>query len=331
MRAAVFDRYGPPEVVRIEEVPRPVPKADEVLVRVHAATVSAADWRVRKADPFIARAFSGLFRPTRTPILGMEFSGVVEAVGGAVTRFRPEDEVFGSPLFKLGAHAEFVCVPEDGPIAAKPANMDFPEAAAVMFGALTALAYLPQAEIRPGQKALIYGASGSVGVFAVQLAKHLGAHVTGVCSTRNLELVRSLGADAVVDYTREDFSAAGPVYDVIFETVGKSSVRRGLKALKRGGTYLACAPMPILLVPFLGGFLARRAGARKVTMAPAKSDQPANAALIRDLVESGALRTVIDRTFAFEDIREAHRLAEGGHKRGHAVVLVRQAALLTGR
>ena len=323
MRAAVYHRYGPPEVVRLEEVPRPVAKAGEVLVRVHASTVCAADWRLRKADPFVVRLFNGLLRPRRMTILGMEFSGVVEAVGDAVTRFSPGEEVFGSPLFKLGAHAEYVCVREDGPIAGKPANMSFAEAAAVMFGALTCLAYLPQAEIKPGHKVLIYGASGSVGVFAVQFAKHLGAHVTAVCSTRNIDVVRSLGADAVVDYTQEDFAAGGPVYDVIFETVGKSSLRRGLKALKRGGIFLTCAPMPILFVPFLGAVLGRRAGARKVTMAGAKSDPKENAALIKQLVESGALKTVIDRTFPLEDIREAHRLAEGGHKRGHAVVLIR--------
>ena len=323
MKAAVYHRYGPPEVVRIEEVPRPVPGPNQVLVRVHATTVCAADWRLRKADPFIARLFTGLTRPSKIPILGMEYAGVVEEVGGAVTRFRPGDEVFGSPLFRLGAHAEYVCVPEDGPVAGKPANMSFEEAAAVMFGALTATAYLQRAEIRPGQKVLVYGASGSVGVFAVQIAKSLGADVTGVCSTANLEMVRQLGADAVVDYTREDFSAAGPVYDVIFETVGKSSLRRGLKALKRGGVFLTCAPMPALFVPLLAAFLGWRAGARKVTMAAAKADPRESAERIRQLIESGALRTVIDRVFPFEDIAQAHRLAEGGHKRGHAVVLVR--------
>ncbi len=323
MRAAVYHRYGPPEVVVVEDVPRPAPKPNEVLVRVHASTVCAADWRLRKADPFVVRLFNGLLRPRRTKILGMEFSGVVEEAGASVTRFSPGQAVFGSPLFKLGAHAEYVCVPEDGPIAGKPANMSFAEAAAVMFGALTCLSYLPQADIKPGDKVLVYGASGSVGVFAVQLARHLGAHVTAVCSTRNIETVRSLGADAVIDYTREDFADAGPVYDVIFETVGKSSLRRGLKALKPGGIFLTCAPMPILFVPFLGGFLGRRAGARKVTMAGAKSNPKENAALIKQLVEAGALKTVIDRTFPLDDIREAHRLAEGGHKRGHAVVMIR--------
>ncbi len=323
MKAAVYHRYGPPEVVRIEEVPRPVPGPNEVLVRVHATTVCAADWRLRKADPFIARFFTGLTRPGKIPILGMEYSGVVEEVGRSVTRFKPGDAVFGSTLLRMGAHAEYLCAPEDGPIAGKPVNMDFQQAAAVMFGALTAWAFLRRAEIQPGQKVLIYGASGSVGVFAVQIARRLGAEVTGVCSTRNLETVRSLGADAVIDYTREDFASAGPVYDVIFETVGKSSFRRGLKALKRGGIYLTCAPMPLLFVPLLGGFLGRRAGARKVTMAPAKGSPRESAASIKALVESGAIRTVIDKVFPFEDIVEAHRLAEGGHKRGHAVVAIR--------
>ena len=322
MRAAVYHRYGPPEVVRIEEVLKPAPRDDEVLIRVHATTVCAADWRLRKADPFLVRAFNGLLRPRRHRILGMELSGVIEAAGAKVTRFLPGDEVFGSPLFKLGAHAEFVCLAEDGLIGRKPANMALDEAAAVMFGALTALGYLRKADIRPGQRVLIYGASGSVGVFAVQLAKHFGAHVTGVCGTANLDLVRSLGADEVVDYTRQDFAASGPIYDVIFDTVGYSGIRRSLRALKRGGVYLLGAAMPDRAA--LAGLWARITGAGTV-IAGASRPSPDDPALFKRLIEAGALRTVIDRRFSLDQIADAHRLAESGHKRGHALVLVGQA------
>ena len=319
MKAAVFHRYGPPEVVRIEEVPKPEPGDHEVLIRVHATTVCAADWRLRKADPFLVRAFNGLLRPKRHRILGMELSGTIEAVGGKVTRFSPGDEVFGSPLFKLGAHAEYVCLGEDGLIARKPDNMALGEAAAVMFGALTAIGFLRKADIQPGQKVLIYGASGSVGVFAVQLARHFGAHVTGVCSTANLDLVRSLGADSVVDYTCEDFAGSGPVYDVIFDTVGYSGIRRSLRALKRGGVYLLGAAMPDRAA--LAGVWARITGAGTV-IAAASRTKPGDADLFKSLIEAGELRTVIDRRFAFDQIADAHRLAESGHKRGHALVLI---------
>lgn len=322
MRAAVYHRYGPPAVVGIEEVPRPVPRPNEVLVRVHATTVAAADWRLRKADPWLARFYVGLTRPRRFSILGMEFSGVVEAVGGSVTRFKPGEAVFGASLSKLGAHAEYVCVPEDGALGPKPSNMSFEEAAAVMFGALTTLAFYAGADIQAGQKVLVYGASGSVGVYGVQLARRLGAHVTGVCSARNLDTVRGIGADEVLDYARQDFAADGPVYDVIFETVGKTRLGHCLRALKPGGIFLTCAPMGDMLVPFRGALMGRKAGARKVTMMPRKTDRQANVALLKRLIEAGAVRTVIDRVFPFEDIVEAHRLAESGHKRGHAVVKI---------
>src|SRR5713226_6708328 len=238
MKAAVYRRYGPPEVVQIKDVEKPVPKDNQVLVRIHATTVSAADWRMRRAVPFIVRFMSGLWRPKKIQILGMEFAGMVESVGKAVTRFGEGDHVFGSTGFKFGTHAEYVCLPEDALLAIKPVNMTFEEAAAVLFGGVSALHFLRKAKIHAGQKVLIYGASGSVGIFAVQLAKHFGAHVTGVCSTANLDLVKSLGADEVVDYTREDFSRAGRVYDVVFDTVGKSGFSRSLKSLKRGGFYV---------------------------------------------------------------------------------------------
>ncbi len=238
MKAAVYRRYGPPEVVQIKDVEKPIPNENQVLVRIHATTVSAADWRMRRAVPFIVRFITGFWRPKKIQVLGMEFAGKIESVGKAVTRFGEGDQVFGSTGFKFGTHAEYVCLQEDALLAIKPVNMTFEEAAAVLFGGVSALHFLRKASIQEGQKVLIYGASGSVGVFAVQLAKHFGAHVTGVCSTANLDLVKSLGADEVVDYTREDFSTAGRVYDMVFDTVGKSGFSRSLKSLRRGGFYV---------------------------------------------------------------------------------------------
>jgi len=254
MKAAVYRRYGPPEVVQIEDIEKPIPKDNQVLVRIHATTVSAGDWRMRRAVPFIVRFMTGFWGPKKIQVLGMEFAGKVESVGKAVTRFGEGDQVFGSTGFKFGAHAEYVCLHEDALLAIKPVNMTFEEAAAVLFGGVSALHFLRKANIQEGQKVLIYGASGSVGVFAVQLAKHFGANVTGVCSTANLDLVKSLGADEVVDYTREDFSRAGRVYDMVFDTVGKSGFSRSLKSLKRGGFYVRVGGSGRLL-SILGGIL----------------------------------------------------------------------------
>ena len=318
MRAAVYNRYGPPDVLQIRDVEKPVPKDDEVLVRVHASTVCAADWRLRKADPFFVRMLNGLARPKRMTVLGMEFAGTVEAVGKTVTRFSEGDQVFGSTGMKFGAHAEYLCLSQDGLLAIKPDNMPLEQAAAVLFGAVSALHFLRLADIKPGQKALIYGASGSVGVFAVQLAKHFGAHVTAVCSTANLDLARSLGADAVVDYTRQDFSQAGRVYDVIFDTVGKSGFGRSLRSLKRGGRYVwAMAPLSSMLA----GMWVSMTGAAKVMGGMARV-QPGDLAFFKELIEAGELRTVIDRRYPLEQIAEAHRHAEAGHKKGHVVILM---------
>lgn len=319
MKAAVYSRYGPPEVVEIKEVQKPAPKDNQVLVRVHATTVAAADWRFRKADPFLIRFMNGLARPKRITILGTEFSGTVESVGKAVTRFRAGDKVFGGTGFKLGAHAEYVCVAEDGSLAMKPVNMTFDEAAAVWFGGVSALFFLRKAKILPGQKVLIYGASGSVGTFAVQIAKHFGAQVTGVCGTANLELVKSLGADEVVDYTTEDFSKAGRVYDVIVDTVGKSGFGHSMKSLKRGGLYVLV--MGSMLVSWFGGMWIAITGAGKILSGiamPAPGDQ----AFLKELIEAGELRTVIDKRYPLAQIAEAHRHAEGGHKKGNVVVVL---------
>ncbi len=325
MRAAVYTRYGPPEVLSIEEVKKPVPRDNEVLVRVHGATVCAADWRMRKADPFLIRFMNG-FRAPKIHILGTEFAGTVESTGKTVTRFRVGDQVFGSTGFKFGTHAEYVCVPEDGSIAVKPVNMPLDEAAAILFGGVSALHFLRKAKVQAGQEVLIYGASGSVGVFAVQLAKHFGAHVTAVCSAANLDMVKSLGADEVVDYTTEDFSKAGRVYDVVFDTVGKSGFSRSLKCLKRGGAYVLVGGSgrlsSIFELVFRGMFVSLT-GAARVISGVARS-APGDQSFLKGLIEAGKLRTVIVRRYPLDEIAEAHRHAEAGHKKGHVVVLLDQ-------
>jgi len=323
VKAALYHRYGPPGVVQIASVDKPSPKDGEVLVRIRATTICTPDWRFRKADPFFIRFFNGLWRPKKITILGIELAGEVESVGQAVTKFRPGDQVFGGTGFKFGAHAEYVCALADQ-LERKPSNMSFEAAAAVMFGGVSALYCVRQAKIQAGQRVLIYGASGSVGVFAVQLARHFGAHVTAVCSTRNLELVRSLGAHEAVDYTREDFSAAGRVYDAIIDTVGKSGFSRSLKSLKRGCPYVMIGASGGTW-SMLGDTLRQRwisiTGAARVVsgmVRPAEGDL----AFLKALIEAGQLRTVIDRCYPLDQIAEAHRHAETGHKRGHVVVVL---------
>lgn len=323
MKAAVYRRYGPPEVVHIKDVEKPVPKDNQVLIHIHATTVSAADWRMRRAVPFIVRFWTGFWRPKKIQVLGMEFSGRVEAVGRAVSRFGEGDEVFGSTGFKFGTHAEYVCLPEDALLAIKPHNMTFEEAAAVLFGGVSALFFLRKANIQAGQRVLIYGASGSVGVFAVQLAKHFGAHVTGVCSTANVDLVKSLGADAVVDYTREDFSRAGRVYDSVFDTVGKSGFSRSLDSLRRGGFYVrvgGSGRLSSILLGIVQEKWASITGAARVIGGVGRGSAE-NVLFLKSLIETGKLRTVIDRQYSLGDIADAHRYVEAGHKKGHVVIV----------
>ena len=326
MKAAVYNRYGPPDVLQIEDVEKPVPKDNEVLVRIHATTVCAGDWRMRKADPFLVRVMNGFWRPKKIRILGMEFAGKVESVGKAVTRFAEGDNVFGSTGFKFGAHAEYVCLPEDGVLAIKPDNMTHEEAAAVLFGGVSALYFLKKAKIQAEQKILIYGASGSVGIFAVQLAKHFRAHVTGVCSTTNLDLVKSLGADEVVDYTKEDFSRAGQIYDIVFDTVGKSGFSRSLKSLKRGGSYVrvgGSGRLSSILGGILRGMWVSTTSTTKVISGVAGA-AAGDVSFLKGLIEAGKLRTVIDRRYSLAEIAEAHRYAEAGHKKGHVVIVLEQ-------
>jgi NADPH:quinone reductase-like Zn-dependent oxidoreductase len=304
--------------VEIREVEKPAPKDHEVLVRIHATTICAADYRL-KSIPYIIGWIVGL---RRGKILGMELAGTVESVGSTVTRFRAGDQVFGGTGFKLGTHAEYACALESR-LEMKPVNMTLEEAAAVMFGGLTALCFLRMANIQAGQNVLVYGASGSVGVFAVQLAKHFGARVTGVCSTANLDLVKSLGADEVVDYTKDDFSKDGQVYDMILDAVGKSGYSRSMKALKRGSPYVVIALSGGFLSIF-GDVLRQRwismTGAARVVGGVTKP-APGDLAFLKGLIEAGTLRTVIDRRYPLKEIAEAFRYAEAGHKKGHVVLL----------
>lgn len=320
MKAAVYRRYGPPEVLRIEDVEKPVPNDNEVLVRVHATTVCAGDVRFRKADPFFLRWLNGIWRPKKINVLGMELAGTIETAGKNVTLFGPGGKVFGSAGLKFGAYAEYACV-ADGPLlATMPGNATYEEAAAIPFGGISALHFLRKASIRPGQKVLIYGASGSVGTFAVQLAKHFGAHVTGVCSTANVELVKSLGADDVVDYAKTDFSRAGRIYDIVFDTVGKSGYWHSLRSLKRGGIYAFAASG--LLSPTLGSLWARITGAAKLIGGMART-RPGDLSFLAGLVEAGKLRIVIDRVYSLSEIVKAHRYVEAGHKKGNVVIIVK--------
>jgi NADPH:quinone reductase-like Zn-dependent oxidoreductase len=315
MRAVVYDRYGPPEVLRLEEVERPVPGDDHVLVRVHATTVTRTDCGWRSARPFIVRYFIGIRRPRRR-ILGMEVAGVVEEVGGAVTEFEVGDEVFGVKSF--GAHAEFTCMRESAPLAHKPTGMTFEEAAAVCDGALIAMSCLRNADLREGRSIVVYGASGSVGTAAVQLARHFGAHVTAVCDTRHVELVRSLGADVVVDYLQEDFTKNGQTYDVIFDAVGKYSFRRCRHSVKPGGRYIETDLGFMWHVPALA-LLTRWVGDKKVTLGMARY-RKADVLLLKDLIEAGKYRAVIDRRYPLEDVVEASTYVETGQKTGNVVL-----------
>jgi NADPH:quinone reductase-like Zn-dependent oxidoreductase len=312
MRAVVYDRYGPPEVLRVEEVERPVAKDDEVLVRVHATTVTQTDCHMRRARPFIWRFMLGLRRPKRR-ILGLELAGEVEAVGAAVTDFEVGDRVFG---MRNGSHAEYVCVREMGLLAPMPASMSFEEAAAVCDGANQALTHLRRANVGRGTRLLVYGASGSCGTAAVQLARHhFGAHVTAVCNTKNVELARSLGADEVIDHLHEDFTKTGETYDVVLDAVGKHSFFRSRRSLNPNGLYVATDR----LYNFPLAFLTSRA-TKKVVFATEWRPPRENILLLKELLEAGKYRAVVDRTYPLEDVVEATRYVESWQKTGNVVL-----------
>jgi len=313
MRAVVHDRYGPPDVLRLEEVDRPVPKVDEVLVRVHATTVTQTDCHMRKARPFIWRFMLGLKRPKRR-ILGVEFAGVVEGVGAAVSDFAVGDRVFG---LRNGAHAEYVCVREAGLLAHMPAGMTFDEAAAVCDGMSQAVGHLREGGVGPGTRLLVYGASGSCGTAAVQLANDLGAHVTAVCNTKNVALVRSLGADEVIDYLQEDFTKTGRTYDVILDAVGKHSFVRSRRSLVPGGLYVATDRLYNFPLALVTSWIGRR----KVVFTVSGHERD-DILFLKELIEAGRFRAVIDRTYPLEDVVEAARYVESWQKTGNVVLTV---------
>jgi NADPH:quinone reductase-like Zn-dependent oxidoreductase len=315
MKAVVHDTYGPPDVLRVEEVEAPTPDDDQVLVRIHATTVNRSDCGRRGAKPFFSRFFYGVRRPKQR-IPGMELAGEVEAVGSAVREFAVGDQVFG--IKGSGAHAELVCVRESAALAHKPAGTTFEEAAAVCDGGIIALTCLRAAELRAGQRILVYGASGSIGTAAVQLAKHFGAHVTAVCDTKNVEVVRSLGADHVIDYLMEDFTKNGETYDVLFDAVGKHSFRRGRRSLKPGGVFIETDLGFMWHVPPLA-LLSRWIGDTRVTL-PIPRYTKENVLFLKELVEAGEYRPVIDRRYPLEDVVEATKYVETGQKTGNVVL-----------
>ncbi len=323
MKAIVWTRYGSPEVLQLQEVEKPTPQDDEVLIRVRAVAVTAGDCEMRRLDfPFWLRLpmrfYVGFRKPSRRTILGMYLAGEIEAVGNDVTRFTRGDQVFAATGFRFGANAEYVCLPEAGALAIKPANMTYEEAAAVPLGGLNARHFLRKANIQSGEKVLINGAGGSIGTFAVQLAKLYGAEVTGVDSAGKFDMLRSIGADHVVDYTQEDFTKSGETYDVILDVVAGSSFSRTIRSLKEQGRYLMANPRlsKMVRVPWVSMTSGKR------VILEAASETAEGLVALRELIEAGKIRSVIDRRYPLEQTVEAHRYVETGQKVGDVVIVV---------
>ena len=321
MKAIVYTEYGSPEVLQLKEIVKPIPKDNEVLIKIYATSVTSGDCRMRKADPFAVRFFNGLTKPQRITILGNELAGEIEAVGKDVKLFKKGNQVFGQAGMSLGSNAEYICLPEDGALAIKPTNLTYEEAAVIPFGGNTALHFLRKGNIRSGQKVLIYGASGSLGTAAVQLAKYFGAEVTGVCSTSNVELVKSLGSDMVIDYTKENFTKSGQIYDIIFDTTGKSPFSDCVKSLRQNGIYLRAVHMTLSSI--FQGIWTSLTSSKKVIGGVA-SERKENLVLLKDLIESGKLKPVIDRRYPFEQIADAHRYVDKRHKKGNVAITVQR-------
>lgn len=323
MKAIVFTKYGPPEVLQLKEVPKPTPKDDEVLIRINAATVLPGDCELRNFTfpiwfwlPF--RIYVGLRRPTRVNILGQELAGEIEAVGKDVKRFRQGDQVFAATESRFGAYAEYACLRENKPLAIKPTNMTYEEAAAVPTGGLNALHYLRKGSIQRGDKVLINGAAGNIGTFAVQLAKYFGAEVTGVDSTEKLDILPSIGADHIIDYTHEDFTKSGETYDIIFDVIAKTSYSGIIKSLKENGRYLMVNP---LFLKMVRGLWTSRTSNKKVLYAFARY-KAEDLIFLKKLIEVGKIKSVIDRRYPLEQTADAHRYVDSGHKKGNVVITV---------
>ncbi|MFQ5663835.1 MAG: NAD(P)-dependent alcohol dehydrogenase [Terriglobia bacterium] len=320
MKAIVYTKYGPPDVLQLKEVAKPTPKDNEVLIRIYAATVTAGDCEIRSFKIPIwywlpLRIYMGLRKP-RKQILGQELAGEIESVGKDVKRFRKGDQVFAPTGARFGAYAEYICLPSTHAMTIKPANMTYEEAAAVPTGGLNALHFLRKGNIQSGEKVLINGAAGNIGTFAVQLAKYFGAEVTGVDGTGKLDMLRSIGADQVIDYTQEDFTKSGETDDVIFDVVGKSSVSRSIRSLKQNGRYLLANPR---LLPMVRGLWTSMISSKKVIFEFA-SYKTEDLIFLKELIEAGKIKSVIDRRYPLEQIAEAHRYVEKGHKKGNVVI-----------
>ena len=298
MKAVVYEKYGSPDVLEIRDIPRPVPKDNEVLIKVTATTVTAGDWRLRKADPFLARIFNGLFKPTRVKVLGFELAGIIEEVGKKVTAFKPGDEVFAHCGLRFGGYAEYACLPANELMTIKPSNLTFEEAAAVPIGGLTAYRFLRQSGLKKNDRILIYGASGSVGTYAIQIARAMGAEVTAVCGTDNIEMVTQLGAQHTIDYKKTDFTFIDQKFDIIFDAVGKTSKSACKSILMPGGKYLTVKRNP--------------------------KSSPDDLQRLTQWITAGSIKPVMDRTYTLEQIREAHTYVESFRKKGNVVVRVRE-------
>ncbi|MCK5639935.1 MAG: NAD(P)-dependent alcohol dehydrogenase [Gammaproteobacteria bacterium] len=321
MKAMVWTKYGPPDVLQLQELDKPVPRDNEVLIRIHATTVETGDCELRRYEIhnwlyLPLRLYFGLIRPTRVKVLGQQLAGEVESVGKDVKLFKTGNQVFAPTEMRFGAYAEYICLPSTYAIAIKPTNMTYEEAATIPVGGLNALHFLRKGNIQPGTKILIYGTSGTIGTFAVQLAKHFGAEVSGVCSSSKIELVKSLGADKIVDYTKEDFTKDGEIYDVIFDTIGKSPFSGCVRSLKKNGRYLLANPT---LLQQLRGLWVSMISSKKVIFSLA-SYHTEDLVFLKELIDAGKLKSVVDRCYPLEQTAEAHRYVEKGHKKGNVVI-----------